>query len=34
MPRKFLPRSIRNEDFEETEVCQALAIEKFKIEIN
>ena len=34
MPRKFLPRSIRNEDCEETEICQAIAIEKFKIEIN
>ena len=34
MPRSFLPRLIRNEDAEETEIPQALAIEKFKIEIN
>ena len=33
-PQKFLPRSIRNEGAEETEICQALAIEKFKTEIN
>ena len=34
IPRNFLPRSIRNEDAEETEIRQTLAIEKFKTEIN
>ena len=34
MPRKFLPRLIRNQDTEHTESCQALAIEKFKRETN
>ena len=34
MPRKFLPRSVRNEDAKETEIRQALSIEKFKTEIN
>ena len=34
MSRRFLSRSIRNEDAEETEIRQALAMEKFKTEIN
>ena len=34
IPRKFLPRSIRNEDAQETEIPQTLAIEKSKTETN
>ena len=34
MSRKFLLKSIRNEDAEETVIRQALAVEKFKTEIN
>ena len=34
MPQKFLLKSIRNENAEEAVIRQALAIEKFKTEIN
>ena len=34
IPRKFLPRSIRNEDAKETEIPQTLAIEKSKTGTN
>ena len=34
MPRKFLPRLIKNENQVELEIRRQLAIEKFKSEIN
>ena len=34
MPRKFLPRCIKNENEEELEIRRQLATEKFKSEIN
>ena len=34
MPRRFLPRFIKNENEEEFEIKHQLAIKKFKIKIN